>query len=324
MAKKYRNLISLILEDRNIRRAYARTSLGRRGTYGYHEFKEHAEANLARLREDILSGRFQPDPVRHFMVFEPKPRNIEALSFRDRVAHHALVNVIGPIFEATFLPRSFACRAGMGSHAGVKMLQADLRRSGATHFLKTDFSRYFASIDRPTLHRMIRRKISCAGTLDLIERFTPREGCGLPIGALTSQLFANVYGSAADRFLHEVLGRRLWYRYMDDIVVLGDDIRELRAVKDALETFAADELHLRFSHWSTAPISRGINFLGYRIWPTHKLLRRRSVKGARRKLRRLRAGGDPVALQAFAGSWRGHAEHADSHHLLQSFSLEKS
>ncbi len=324
MAKKYRNLIGLIADDQNIRRAYARTALGRRGTYGYHEFKEHAEVNLARLQHDIAAGSFQPDPVRHFMVFEPKQRHIEALSFRDRVAHHALVNIVGPIFEATFLPRSFACRTGRGTHAGVRLLQADLRRSGATHFLKTDFSRYFASIDRPVLHRMIARKISCSATLDLIGRIIPIDGCGLPIGALTSQLFANVYGGAADRFLHDHLGCRLWYRYMDDIVVLGSDVRALREVKDALEAFAAAELRLRFSHWSVAPASRGINFLGYRIWPTHKLLRRQSVKSARRKLCRLRVGGDADALQAFVGAWRGHAEHADSYHLLQSLKLEKS
>lgn len=323
MAKKYRNLIGLIADDQNIRRAYARTALGRRGTYGYHEFKEHAEANLARLQEDIVTGDFQSDPVRHFMVFEPKPRHIEALSFRDRVAHHALVNIVGPIFEATFLPRSFACRTGLGTHAGVRQLQADLRRSGATHFLKTDFSKYFASIDRLVLHRMIGRKISCSATLDLIGRFIPADGCGLPIGALTSQLFANVYGSAVDRFLHEQLGCRLWYRYMDDIVVLGSDVRELHAMKDALEAFAVTEMHLRFSHWSVAPVLRGINFLGYRIWPTHKLLRRQSVRSARRKLSRLRAGGDDAALQAFAAAWRGHAEHADSYHLLQSLKLEK-
>lgn len=322
MAKKYRNLIGPIVDDQNIRRAYARTALGRRGTYGYHDFKEHAEANLARLRQDIMAGSFQPDPVRHFMVFEPKPRHIEALSFRDRVAHHALVNIVGPIFEATFLPRSFACRVGRGTHAGVRLLQADLRRSGATHFLKTDFARYFASIDRAVLHRMIARKISCAATLDLIGRFIPADGSGLPIGALTSQLFANVYGSAVDRFLHEQLGRRLWYRYMDDIVVLGRDVQELRAVKAALEAFADAELRLRFSHWSVAPVSRGINFLGYRIWPTHKLLRRQSVRSARRKLIRLRAGGDETALRAFIGAWRGHAEHADSYHLLQHLNLE--
>ena len=323
MARKYRNLIGSIVDPDNLRRAYRRTALGRRLTYGALEFKEHAEVNLARLGEEMADGRFEPDPVRHFTVFEPKRREITALSFRDRVAHHALVAVIGPIFEASLLPRTFACRPGLGTHAGVRAVQAALRRLGPdAWFLKTDFSRFFASIDRSRLWLMIEAKISCGRTLDFIARSVPRGGRGLPIGALTSQIFANVYAGAVDRLLAQQMKEKMWFRYMDDIVVLGRDRAHLGIVKAEIEHLAATDLGLSFSKWSIAPAVRGVNFLGCRIWASHKLLRRQSVIDAKRKIRRFREAGDIPGLTAFVGSWRGHAGHADCHNLLTSLGLE--
>lgn len=170
----------------------------------------------------MRAGSYRPDAARVFTIYEPKPRIITAASFRDRVAQHALCAVISPIFERTLLPRTYACRAGLGTHAGVVAVQADLRRLGMPLYaLKTDFSKYFASIDRVVLCGLIRRKISCAATLRLIEAITPPVGVGVPIGALTSQLWANVYGGVVDRHLQMQLGARHWHRYMDDIVVLG-------------------------------------------------------------------------------------------------------
>jgi retron-type reverse transcriptase len=324
MGKKYRNLMDRIVDDDNLRRAYKRTLKGRRMTRGALAFKEHAEANLDLIAADLRDGRYEPDPPKRFWIFEPKPRLITAQSFRDRVVHHALCAVIGPIFEATLLPRTFACRTGMGTHAGVRLLQADLRRTSASHFLKTDFSKFFPSIDRAILREMIARKISCRATLDLIGRIVPPTGLGLPIGALTSQLFANVYGGAVDRLLAQTLGERLWYRYMDDIVVLGDDPDHLRQVKNEIERFSADRLGLRFSKWSVQPVLLGINFLGYRVWPRHKLLRRQSVVTARRRLRHLIERRDDGAINRFLGSWLGHAAHADAHHLLAGLGMERT
>ena len=112
-----------------------------------------------------------------------------------------------------------------------------------------------------------------------------------------------------------------WFRYMDDIVVLGRDPAELHEVKRAIEDHARDVLRLRLSKWSVQSVGRGVNFLGYRIWPSHKLLRRQSVVRARRKLKRLRAGGDLEALRGFVSAWRGHAGWADSRNLLVSLKL---
>jgi len=323
VAKKHRNLIGAICDPANLRAAYHRAARSKWMTHAYLEFKEFAEVNLAQLGEEMASGTYRPDPTRNFIIYEPKARRISAQSFRDRVAQQALVHVIGPIFEATLLPRTFACRPGRGTHAGVRALQADMRRlPGPLYALKTDFSAYFHNIDRGVLHLLIRQKISCAATLRLITAITPRQGVGLPIGSLTSQLYANVYAGQVDRFLQCEMGAQRWYRYMDDIVVLGDDPMALHELRLELARYAHSALGLTFSRWSVQPVTRGVNFLGYRIWPGHKLLRRSSVTRARRKIAAIRRRGDAEALEKFLAAWIGHASHADTRNLLASLKLE--
>ncbi|MBV5271166.1 MAG: group II intron reverse transcriptase domain-containing protein, partial [Afipia sp.] len=259
-----------------------------------------------------------------FRIFDPKERLISALPFEDRVAQQALCTIIGPIFEATLLPRSYASRPGKGTHAAAIALQADMRRldrDGPLYALKTDFSRYFYSIEHSALWRLIEAKISCHTTLKLIEAMVPRTGIGLPIGSLTSQIFANIYAGVVDRHLQQACGERFWYRYMDDIVVLGRDPDHLRKVRSEIEQVSRERLGLRFSKWSIQPISRGVNFVGYRIWPSHKLLRRDSVTRARRKIKAYRAGGDFDRLNRFLAAWIGHAKWADSRNLLKSLDL---
>jgi hypothetical protein len=309
----------------NLRTAFSLTRRGKGNTLGFLEYKEDAEVRLFELHEALASGSYTPAPPAEFIVYEPKPRQISALRFPDRVAQHALCRVIGPIFDSTLLSRCYACRVGRGTHYGVLAVQSELRRmlaaQGDLYFLKTDFRHYFASINRPRLWREIERKISCRKTLELIERFLPREGCGLPIGNLTSQLFANVYGGIFDRWMVSQ-GVRHWHRYMDDVVVLGGaEWRPMVQLLKSAESFARDEMGLGLSRWMVANYERGINYLGYRIFPTHKLLRKSSVIRARRKLRVFERRGNTEARSRFLASWMGHASWADSHNLLSSLNL---
>ncbi|MBB3608625.1 hypothetical protein FHX11_001557 [Rhizobium sp. BK602] len=325
MGKKHRNLIGAITADANMREAFRLTSLGKRLTPGFLEFKEFSIINLQDLAAAMLDGSYQPGTPHEFRIFDPKERLISALPFRDRVAQHALCAVISPIFEATLLPRAFACRPGKGTHAAALSVQADMRRltrgGDALYALKTDFSRYFASIEHNTLWRLIEAKISCRGTLRLLETMLPRTGIGLPIGNLISQIFANIYAGVVDRHLQQDLGERHWYRYMDDIVVLGGSMGHLRRVRSSIEDLSRDRLGLRFSKWSIQPIGRGVNFVGYRIWPDHKLLRRDSVVRARRKIAAYRAAGEHERLERFIAAWTGHANWADSRNLMKSLGI---
>jgi RNA-directed DNA polymerase len=326
MTKRYRNLIGVITRPETMERALRLTARGKRLTSGYLEFKEFSALNLADLAREMADGSYVAGAPHEFFVFDPKKRLISALPFGDRVAQQALCLVIAPIFDRALLPRAFACRPGKGTHAGVMLLQSDLRREtrdGAPlYFLKTDFRAYFASIERPVLWKLIEAKISCRGTLRLIEAMLPRQGIGLPIGSLTSQIFANLYaGATLDRHLQQTLRERLWYRYMDDLVVLGRDPDHLRRLKDEIERFSATRLGLRFSKWQVANVERGINFLGYRIWASHKLLRKDSVVRARHKIAAYRAGGEHARLERFLDAWLGHARWADSANLIRSLEI---
>ena len=144
----------------------------------------------------------------------------------------------------------------------------------------------------------------------------PNTGKGLPIGSLTSQIFANLYGNSVDRLIHFDIGNRCWARYMDDIVVLGGDLGRLKDTFCAIEQHAKDMLKLNISKWNASAVSKGINFLGYRIWPTHKLLRKDSVIRAKRKIKGYVERGDIEALGKFIASWSGHARWADTHNLV--------
>ena len=314
--KRHKNLIDQITSIENLRLAYRNTAKAKRMTWGYLQFKEYDELNLLRVQEELKAGAYQIGEYRTFIVKEPKPRLISALNFKDRLVQHALCNVIAPIFERGLMPYTFACRVGMGTHAGVKHIQARLRSTEAKYFLKTDYSKFFPSVDHPVLHEMIDRKIGCEKTLQIIREIVPLEGKGIPIGSLTSQLFANVYGNAVDRFIHFELGHRHWARYMDDIVSLGDDMNKLRSDFYRIQEFSQEKLKLNISKWQVSPVNKGINFLGYRVWPEFKLIRKDSVVRAKRKIDRYIKNNNELKLEKFLGSWRGHTQWADTNNLF--------
>lgn len=317
MAKKHRNLIGQITTIENLRLAYEKTARGKKMSFGYLEFKEYAEANLLLIQEELRDGAYKIGDYRQFTIYEPKPRLISALDFKDRLVQHALCNVIAPIFERTLMPQTFACRTELGTHAGVRFVQSRLRHGQFKYFLKTDYSKYFPSVDRSVLHAMIDRKIACDATLKILREIIPQEGKGIPIGSLTSQLFANVYGNAADRFIHFECKQREWARYMDDIVVLGNDKDELLDNFLRLNDFSMQDLKLRVGKWQVSSTSRGINFLGYRIWGSHKLLRKDSVVRAKRKIARYVRQNNQESLTKFLASWSGHAKWADTRNLFK-------
>jgi RNA-directed DNA polymerase len=315
MGKKYKNLINEIASMPNLYRAYEKAAKGKRYSCGHLQFKQHLAANLRKLSVALHDGSYRPSPPNIFFVNEPKRREISALPFADRVVQHALCAVIEPLFDRIFLPNSYACRKGKGTHIAAIEAQAIMRRD-FTHWLKMDFSKYFASIDRAVLHEEIRRKVSCNGTLELIETFLPPTGRGLPIGNLTSQLFANVYGHVLDRYLTHTLRIKTWLRYMDDTVVFAHSREALAVLQQGLKWFCEAQIGLRFSKWSIGHISHGLDWLGYRIWPTHKLLRKQSVISAKRKIFKYQVHGDKLSLSRFIASWKGHAQWADSFNLL--------
>lgn len=320
MGKKFKSLIEQIADKENIKLAAHKARKGNPSSTGGMIFMDYLEANAVRLSSELASGLYVPGEPNEFVIYEPKRRLISALPFQDRVIQHAINNVIEPIFERTFYTQSYGCRSGRGTHKGVVACQSALRRaskSGDVWVLKTDFAGYFYNIDRSILSRRLRKKISCERTMRLIESYVPRDGIGIPIGNLTSQLFANVYGTIIDEWLLHVAKQKVFFRYMDDVVIIGKSQAEMRDLQVRMEFFCAEGMRLRFSKWSVNKADRGVNFLGYRIWTTHKLMRRQSVVTAKRKIRRYINQNRKEDLRRFLASWLGHAKWADSYNLIK-------
>lgn len=300
-------------------------------------FFHQLEENIIQLHNELLWDMYQPSPYHHFYVFEPKRRLISAPHFRDRVVHRAIYNLIEPLFDKTYLDDSYACRRGKGAHRGADRAQKFIRAvesgHGKAYALKADIARYFASIDHQILKGLLGAKISCQRTLALLELIIDsapgdRLGAGIPLGNLTSQVFANIYLHELDRFVKHKLRASHYVRYMDDFVIIHHDKAQLHRWRVDIERFLHDWLRLRTnSKTQVFPIStangRALDFLGYRIYSGHRLLRRCSVKRIKTKLKRYRrqfAIGelDVAGVQQKIQSWLGHASHADTHNLRKS------
>lgn len=334
MARTYNNLYPQIYDFERLYYAYLKARRNKRYRHEVLEFTARLEEELIILQNELIYHTYRPGRPRVFVVHDPKTRVIMAPPFRDRVVHHALVAVIEPIFERGFIYDSYACRVGKGTHAGADRVTEFLRRAqrqwGRVYCLKGDVSQYFPSIHHPTLKALIRKRIACPSTLWLIDTIidsTVDEGdpCprGLPVGNLTSQLFANVYLNELDQFVKHTLRVRYYVRYMDDFVILHHDKRALWDVKREIECFLADRLLLQLNRkTSVFPISQGIDFLGYRIWPTHRLLRKSSIKRARRGFKKLARdyaeGKIPLErVKASIMSWLGHCKHANTYRIRE-------
>lgn len=292
MPRSFGGLWPKITDFDNIFRACREARRGKRFRDEVLAFTFRLEENIVTLQNELAWKIWRPGRWREFMVYDPKPRVIHAPAFRDRVVHHALCRVIEPLFERRFIYDSYACRRGKGTHAAMYRVRDFLRRlkrtCGRAYVLKADISRYFPSVAHEHLKDIIRRTIRCRDTLWLIDIIIDHggdNGRGLPIGALTSQLFANVYLDIFDHFVKDELAVKFYVRYMDDFVILHPDKAYLRDVRDRIEDFLFERLSLRLNPKTRIfPHKQGVDFCGYRIWPTHVLPRKRNVKRARRRL----------------------------------------
>lgn len=338
MAKTYNNLYEQVYDFEALHAAYLRARAGKRQNAEVQRFEQDLEGNLIQLQNELIWGSYQTGTYRSFTIFEPKQRQVAALPFRDRVVQHALVAVLEPIWERRFIADSYACRPGRGTHRGADRAQAMLRQvkreHGQVYVLKADIAAYFRCIDHNILKMLVRRRVSCRRILALFDAIidsanplhpdTP--GVGLPIGNLTSQLSANIYLHELDEFVKHGLRERHYARYMDDFIVVHHDKQHLHRVRERIEIFLAKYLRLRTNNKTQVfPVhgfrGRALDFLGYRIWPTHRKLRRSSIRRITKTLKRLQQlyAARQVSLERISqsiNSWLAHAEHANARGLV--------
>ena len=273
--KRAGKLFEKICCIQNLHEAYYKASKNKRLTAGYIDFRKNEEKNLASLRQSLLNGKYKHGKYRHFIITDPKQRLISAATFSDRVIHHAIMNVLEPIFERQFVFHTYACRKGKGTHAAARYAFKCAKKS--TYFLKLDVKKYFDSIDHSVLKQLLCRIIKDVRCLELLfcvidsykvpfcgDAASEREK-GLPIGNLTSQFFANFYLSLLDHFVLEKLKPKAYVRYMDDIVIFDDSLLRLKQILKDVNVFCSEKLVLSLKMPVFGKCRNGVPFLGWKL-----------------------------------------------------------
>lgn len=320
MGQKFRNLYEQIYQWDNLLAAYAEARRGKTYSSSYLRFKEYYLANLRHLQLRLIEGGWRPDPQLEFEIIDPKKRMIACQSFRDRVLHHALIQVVGPILDAAMMPQVFACRVGLGTHKCVTRMQQLMRQNPDAWVLHVDFSKFFPTIPQDLLLAHLGKKLTCRRTLLLIEEVLSVQPSGVPIGALTSQTFANYWGGRLDRFIASK-GIGSFVRYMDDAAVIVSSKADGLQLKDEICSFVANEMGQRIGKWSLGPVDRGITFCGFRIRRKFKLIKRQSMIRQRKKLKLLLQHEDYEGWRCSQIAWMGHLRHGDGQNGLVTLGL---
>jgi retron-type reverse transcriptase len=337
--KTYRHLYPQVWDWENLYLAWRKARKGKRGLEPAATFEYNLETNLLRLMRELRDKTYRPSPYTSFYIHDPKRRLISAALFRDRVVHHALCNVIEPLFERRFIFDSYANRTGKGTHRALDRCQQFARRY--RYVLPCDVRRFFPSIDHPTLKGILGRVIADSDVMWLVERilesgvgvlsseyemvwfpeddlFAANRPRGLPIGNLTSQFWANCFLDPFDHFIKRELRCKAYLRFVDDFLLFADDKPTLWGWREAALGYLAHlrlTIHERQAH--PRPVTEGIPFLGFVVFPTHRRLKRRNVVNYRRRLRGLLVAyytGDLPTDQVSASvlGWINHARYGDT------------
>ena len=290
--KTYRTLWPQLLDFGNLLQAYKRARAGSGKTPESQAFGFGLEPELLHLQAELKTGRYQPAPYRYFRIYEPKERIISVAPFRDRVLHHAVIQVLEPIYEACFYHHSYATRKFKGTHRAIAQAQRWTR--SYRYFFKADIEKYFDSIDHQILLHLLQQKIKDLQLIHLLEQIIAnggKNGKGLPIGNLTSQFLANVYLHPLDLHIKQGLRIRPYLRYMDDYVLFSAEKGIVKECRKQIEGFLAKKLALR--HKPTAcyfgQSRNGLSFLGARIFPSLVRIKPENLHRATRRMRRKQA-----------------------------------
>lgn len=275
------------------------------------------EENIFGLQTELIRGTYCHGLYEPFIVHDPKRRQIHKAMVRDRLVHQLVFSAIEPLFELSFIYDSFSCRKGKGTHAGVRRLRQFLRQASrndtrTVYALKCDIRQFFASVDHRKLLNLLSIRISDHEALSLLKEivnsFSATPGKGIPLGNLTSQLFANVYMHELDWFVKHQLHEKYYLRYCDDFIVVSQNQEHLLALVNPIQTFLENELNLEL-HPNKVTIRswiQGVDFLGYVLKPHCTLLR---TKTKERVLKKVNISN--------SASYLGLCSHADTYELQQ-------
>ena len=325
-----------IYSTENLHIAFHKAKRGKTKKRYVKRFQKNLNINLSKLSKELSGETYMPCPRKTFTLRDPKTRKISKSAFRDRVVHHALCNLIVPKLEKPFIYDSHANQIGKGTLKAIDRfdkfkLKVSKNNTQGCYVLKADIKQYFNRINHEILLKIIKREITCRKTLNLIskilttpmcakgERGRERDVCGMPLGNLTSQFFANLYLNELDQFVKHKLGAKYYIRYVDDFVILHKSKEQLNEWKSEISVFLENQLKIELHPSKThiLDINSGINFLGFRIFPKHKLIRKSNLKNFERKFNKLRICfnegfvGKEKSLQSLEG-WLPYCSHANT------------
>lgn len=327
--KRHGNLYEKIIARENLEAAFDKARKGKT----WQDTVKAADANREKLLDElevILQKRaYRTSRYRIKTIYEPKRRDIYILPFYpDRIVQHAIMNIIEPIWDNMMHYHSYACRKHKGQHKGSTMCMRYIRKN--KYCLKCDISKFYPSVNHDIMYRIIQRKIKCKYTLELLKEIIDSipGDTNVPIGNYLSQWFGNMYLNELDDFVKHVLRVKHYIRYCDDFVLFGEK-DELAVMIPQLEKFIREKLCMKMSKCNLFPVTRGIDFLGYRHFPdNYVLLRKSTTKRVKRRINGLiwnvRHGkiSKDTALGSI-NSTKGWIKWANTHNLAISLQLEE-
>lgn len=319
--KRYGNLYEQICSLENLKLADEKARKNKGKPYGIWLHDKNREENIVKLREMLLSQTYKTSQYDIFKLFTPKERLIFRLPyFPDRITHHAIMNILEPIWCSIFTNDTYACIKGKGIHAAATKLKIELRNNPdeTKYCLKIDIKKFYPSINHAILKQIIRQKIKDKRLLWLLDEIIDSAE-GVPIGNYLSQYFANLYLAYFDHWMKEQKGVKYYYRYADDMVILGATKNELHLLLHEMRLYLRTTLKLKIKdNYQVFPVSiRGIDFVGYRFYHTHTLLRKSIKKNFARKVAKImkQEGLTYKYVNHQICSWLGWCKHCDSINL---------
>ena len=320
--KRINNLFPQIYDHDNIDLADRKARKCKKNTYGVKKHDENREQENLQIHENIKNGTYKTSGYSTFKIYEPKERIIFRLPYNpDRIVHHAVMNILEPIWVKTFTRDTYSCIKNRGIHALAQQLRKDLDADpqGTLYCLKMDIKKFYPSINHAVLKRILKKKIKDKKLLKLLGEVIDSAD-GVPIGNYLSQFFANLYMAYFDHWVKEELKVKYYYRYADDIVILSDNKNQLRSWLVAIKLYLTHELQLKLKdNYQIFPVnSRGIDFVGYVFYHTHTKLRK-SIKMKLHKLIDKYEQGklSKEELQIKLASYFGWLKYCDSKNLLR-------
>lgn len=288
--KRYNNLFDKIVSLDNLYEADKRARRQKSHRPEVMLFDKNKDKLLLDLQRKLINGEYETSEYYVFKIYEPKEREIFKLPYYpDRIVHHAIMNIMEPIWVSAFVKGTYSCIRKRGIHKALKDVKFALKDEINTQYcLKLDIRKFYSSIDHDILKTIIRKKIKDKRLLSLLDEII-ESAQGVPIGNYLSQFFANLYLTYLDHWIKEQKKVRYYFRYADDIVILGRDKQELRNLFYDIQNYLNNKLKLSFKdNWQIFKVdSRGIDFVGYRVFHTHTLLRKRIKKKFCKKINKL-------------------------------------